>query len=236
MLAGVALAVTAGAVIAISARETRAGLVGLAIALGAAPFLAAPLPSVSTLAMRVIGAALAAYLVRAAVASEPGLPARPWGEPTRAGSLIGWPAEGLLAIGAWIVGVGVSARLEALSPTGPGIPAGDVLGLLTPAALATGAGLASIVVGLMAAIAARDALRTTIGALILAQGLLLVRVGVAGAPSDLEQLAGVALLLAIAIAGGVLVGAEAQRGDDDSAGTESARARSGSGWVGPGDR
>lgn len=236
ILAGVALAVTVGAVLAISARETRAGLVGLAIALGAAPFLAAQIPNVSTLAMRVIGAALAAYLVRAAVATGPGLPARPWNEPTRGGSQLGWPAEGLLAIAAWIVGVAVSTRLEVLSPAGSGTLPGDVLGLLTPEALATGAGLASIVMGLVATFAARSALRTTIGALILSQGLLLVRVGVAGAPSDLEQLAGVALLLAIAIAGGVLLGAEGQRGADDDSGTEPSPRLSGSGRVDPGDR
>jgi len=129
ILAGVALAVTVGAVLAISARESRAGLVGLAIALAAAPFLAAPIPNVSTLAMRVIGAALAAYLVRAAVATGPGLPARPWSEPTRGGSQLGWPAEGLLAIGAWIVGVAVSAQLEVLSPAGSGIPPRDAADL-----------------------------------------------------------------------------------------------------------
>jgi len=236
ILAGIALAVTAGAVIAISAREARAGLVGLAIALGAAPFLADPLPQVSTLALRVIGAALAAYLLRAAVATVPGLTAGRWGEPTRGGSRLGWPAEALMAIAAWIVGVGISARLEALSPTGPGNPAGDVLGLLTPAALATSVGLASIVVGLVPAFAARDALRTAIGALILIQGLFLVRIGVAGAPSDLEQLAGVALLVAAAVGGGVLVGAEARRGAGHDDGSESVPARTGSGRIGPADR
>src|SRR3970282_2808566 len=113
-----------------------------------------PLTHVSPLAVRVIGAAVAAYLVRAAAATGPCLPARPWSEPTRGGSQLGWPAEGLLAIAAWIVGVAVSARLEVLSPAGSGTPPGDVFGLLTPEALATGAGLASIGGGLRGAFAA----------------------------------------------------------------------------------
>ena len=49
------------------------------------------------------------------------------------------------------------------------------------------------------------------GSLILIQGVLLFRIGVAGPPGDLEQLAGVVLLLAIGVAGAWLIGAEGRR-------------------------
>ncbi len=204
ILVGIAIAVTAGAVIAISAREARVALVGLAIALGAAPFLGDPLPPASTLAMRVIGGALAAYLLRAALnaadeATDLG-PAR-----SRGGSGLGWPVEALLAVAAWIVAVHVSVRIGVLYPTGPSAPIDDPLALLTPGALIGAAGLASIVVGLVPALGGRGVVRTAIGLLVLLQGVLLFRTGMSGAPGDLEQLAGVAMLVAVAIAGSVLI-------------------------------
>ena len=150
ILAGVALVVTAGAVTAISAREARAALVGLAIALVASPFLGDPLPQVSTLAMRVVGAALAAYLLRAALEAAHPLPAR--GPRLPGGSRIGWPAEALIAVAAWVVAVYLANGLASMASTGPGRPAGDLLGMLTPAAVATAAGLASIVVGIVPAL------------------------------------------------------------------------------------
>ncbi len=210
LLVGVALAVTAGAVTAVSARDARAALVGTALALGAAPFLSDPLPQLSTLATRVVGAALAAYLLRAAVAAPLGpATSRPRGAP--GGSRLGWPAEALLAAAAWVVGVNLAAGLATLGPAGAAAPGGDLVAMLTPAAMATAAGLASMVVAIVPAFAGRDALRTGIGALVLLQGVLLLGTGVAGAPGDLEQLAGVTLLVATASAVAWLIGAEARR-------------------------
>jgi len=204
----VALVVTLGAVVAVSAREARATLVGLAIALGIGPFLGDPLPQVSTLATRVVAAALTAYLLRVAVETSPPAPAR---HPSRpGGSRIGWPAELLLAAAAWIVALNLAEGLAGLTF---GAPAGGrgILELFTPAAVTVAAGLASMIVGIVPALAGRDALRSTIGALVLVQGVLLFRVGVGGAPSDLEQLGGVMLLLAIGVAGAWLIGAEGRQ-------------------------
>ncbi len=209
VLAGVALAVTVGAVTAISAREARTALVGLAVVLGIAPFLSDPLPAVTTLATRVVGGALAAYLLRAAISGAPALPAR--GPRLPGGSRIGWPAELLFAMAAWIVGLAVASGLATLSPSGPATVPDDLLGSLSPAAVATAAGLASMVMAVVPAFAGRDALRTVTGSLVLVQGILLFRVGIAGPPGDLEQLGGVGLLIAIAVAGAWLIGAEAAR-------------------------
>lgn len=205
ILVGVAFTVTVGAVIAVSARDDRAALVGLVLALAAAPFLGDPLPSLATLATRVIGAALTAYLIRVAIAPTMVEPERRRRDAGLGGSPLGWPAESLLAIAAWIVGLTLSTHLLAVAPGGPPIAPDDVLGALGPSSLATGAGLAIIVLGVVPALGSRHAVRTAIGLLILVQGLTLVRAGVAGAPSDLEELAGVALLVAAGIVGSILI-------------------------------
>jgi hypothetical protein len=215
LLTGLAVVVTAGAVTAISAREGRTALVGLAVALGLSPFLGDPLPQISTLATRVVGAALAAYLLRAAVEAGRVAPAR--GPQLPGGSRIGWPAEALIAAAAWVVAVFLANGLATLAPGGAPpadtAPAGlaDVVAMVTPTAVAAAAGLAAMVIGIVPAFGGRDALRTTVGSLVLIQGVLLFRVGVAGPPGDLEQLGGVMLLLAIAAGGAWLIGAEARR-------------------------
>ncbi|MES2210881.1 MAG: hypothetical protein V4515_11955 [Chloroflexota bacterium] len=214
ILVGVAFAVTAGAVVAVSAREARVALVGLAVAMAAAPFLADPLPPLTVLATRVVGAALAAYLLRAAVASAeaPAGTARP--RIGHGGSRTGWPAETLLALAAWIVGLSISIHLEALNPAGPGITSGDALGAWSAASAAAGAGLAAIVIAIVPAVRARDGFRTAVGLLVLIMGIMLLRTGVAGAPGDLEQLTGVALAVAAAITGSILIALEAGHDDD----------------------
>ncbi len=206
ILLGIAFAVSVGTIVAISSRDARTALFGLAVTMVAAPFLSDPLPPLSTLAMRVVGAALAAYLLRSAVLSNADELDGRRKQPGHSGSRIGWPTETLLAIAAWVVGLNVLAHLQALNPTGPGTLGTDLLGSLSAGSLATGAGLAGIVLAIVPAIGSRDGLRTAVGLLVLVQGVLLFRAGVAGAPSDLEQLAGVALIVAAAITGSMLVG------------------------------
>ncbi|MEO8208888.1 MAG: hypothetical protein ABI598_07610 [Chloroflexota bacterium] len=208
IVVAVAIAVTIGAVVAVSSRNARTALLGLAITVTAAPFLGDPLPQTSTLAMRVIGAALVAFLLRSAAASAVPTVNDPRPEAERLGSRVGWPAEALMAAAAWLVAIVVASRLAALEPAGPGDGASDILAMLGPAAVTTAAGLASIVVGFVPAFAGRDALRTAIGMLILIQGSFLLRAGVAGAPGDLEQIAGVALFVAVAVAGATLISIE----------------------------
>jgi hypothetical protein len=188
-LAGVALAVTAGAVIAASSREARAALVGLVLTLGLGPFLTDPLPGPAVAGARVVTGILVAYLLWAVSAGD---------EVRGLGSRIGWPAETLLALGVAIAGVAMASGLETLAPGGPGRPGGGgPLDALTPPALALGAGLASLVVGLAPALVGRHALRTAIGLLLVVQGVVLARTGIAGPPGELEQLGIDGLLLAV---------------------------------------
>lgn len=203
ILAGVALAVTAGAVIAASAREARAALIGVALILGLGPFLADPLPGPALLGVRVVTGILVAYVLWAVSG------------PTEArglGSRIGWPAEAMLALAAVAAGVAIAAGLAALGPGLEAPPGGQADALTVPAltapALTLGTGLALIAVGLAPAFFARVPLRTTVGLLLVTQGMALARTGVGGPPGDLEQLGVNGLLLAVGVAGALVVAAE----------------------------
>ncbi|MCI0582395.1 MAG: hypothetical protein L0227_05785 [Chloroflexi bacterium] len=180
-LAGVALAVTAGAVIAASSREARAALVGLALVLGLGPFLTDPLPGAAILGARVVTGVLVVYLLWAVAATT---------ESRGLGSRIGWPAETAIALGVAIAGVAIAGQIEGLLS---GIPpeaggGGGPLDALTPAALALAAGLVALVAGLAPAFFGRGGLPTAVGLLLVVQGLVLARTGLAGPPGALEQL------------------------------------------------
>jgi hypothetical protein len=188
-LAGVALAVTAGAVIAASSREARAALVGLALVLGFGPFLTDPLPGAAVLGARIVTGVLVVYLLWAVTARN---------EARGLGSRIGWPAETAIALAVAIAGVAMAGGLAALDPNiPPPAESPGPLERLTPAALALGAGLASLVIGLAPAFFGRGALRTAVGLLLVVQGLVLARTGLAGPPGALEQLGIDGLLLAL---------------------------------------
>jgi hypothetical protein len=162
-LAALTGVVVAGAVLAVSAREARASLLGLLVALLAASLIADPLPGPLPVAARVAAAFLAARLIAISI--------RGLDRPT-AGSRLGWPVEALAAAAAAVVGFGTH---------GLGAPA------LGPAE-ASAAGFA---VGILAAapiVTSRDVYRLGTGAVLLLLGGLLVRVGLGGTPSDLEQL------------------------------------------------
>jgi hypothetical protein len=202
ILAGVALAVTAGAVIAASAREARAAYIGLVLALGLGPFIADPLPGPAVLGARVVTGILVVYLLRAVStgADVRGL-----------GSRIGWPAEAMLASAAGIAGVAIAEGLASLQPGAPG-PIQGPLDALTPSALTLAAGLAAIAVGLTPAFLARTSLRSVIGLLLVLQGVVLARTGIAGTPEELEQLGVDGLVLAVGIAGALIATLERRGG------------------------
>ena len=162
-LAALTCVVVAGAVVAVSAREARAALLGLLVVLLGAALLADPLPGVLPIAARLVAGFLAARLIAVGIRGE--------GEAT-AGSRLGWPVEALLAAAAALIGFGT----HGLGAPGEGPPeaqaAGFAIGVLAAAPLVTG----------------RDVFRLGIGAILLLVGGLLVRQGLGGTPSELEQL------------------------------------------------
>jgi hypothetical protein len=185
-LAGVALAVVLGAVVAGSARSARTAILGLLAALAFGPLLTGPAAQPLGLAARLVGSTLAGYLLWVA--------ARGSGVRT-GGSRLGWPAEILVAAAAAVVGY---------SSHGLGAPA------VGPAA-AQAAGFALAALSIAPIVNGRDIVRVGTGLLLLASGAILVRTALGGTPEPLEQVV-IAGLIA-ALGGAVAVLAVAARAD-----------------------
>ena len=180
LLAGLACVVVAGAVVAVTARETRTALLGLLVALLAASLVADPLPGPLPIAARLVSAFLACRLIAVAI--------RDMDEPT-SGSRLGWPVEVLAGTAAAIIGFGTH-------------------GLGAPGAGPAEAQAAGFAVGVLAAspiVSSRDVFRLGIGAILLLLGGLLVREGIGGTPTELEQLVTSGLVVGLGGAVGVVI-------------------------------
>ena len=200
-LAGVALAVVVGAVVAGSARNARTAILGLVASLVFGPLLADPTAQPLGLAARLVGAVLAGYLLWIA--------ARGSGVRT-GGSRLGWPTEVLVAAAAAVVGYG-SHGLGA-PPVGPVLAqaAGFALAALSIAPIANG----------------RDVVRVGTGLLLLTSAAILVRTALGGTPEPLEQVVTAGLIAALGGAVAVLaVSARADRIDFELAASGTRRAR-----------
>jgi len=176
-LTAIAAVTIAAAVVAVSARDPRAAVLGLLIVFLASPLVADPWPGPLPVLARVAAALLAARLLVIGLR----------GEARGAGTAIGWPAETLAAVAAAVVGFGS----HGLGATGLG----------PPEAQAAGFALAAIAIAPL--VTGRDVLRLGVGALLLVQGALLVRQALDRSASDAEQL--VEALLIIGLGGAVAV-------------------------------
>ena len=180
VVAGVAVA---GAVLAVSAREVRATVLGILIVFLATPLVASPWPGPLAILARVAAALLAARLMMIGLR----------GEAVSGGTRIGWPAEALAAAAAAVVGYGSH---------GLGAPA------LGPAE-AQAAGFALLALAVTPLATGRDVFRLGVGAVLLVMGAFLIRVGLDTPPTEGEQL--VISLLTIGLGGAVGVIAAAAR-------------------------
>lgn len=178
-LAGVALAVIVGAVVAGSARNARTAILGLVVAMVGAPLLADPIPAPLGLAARLVGAVLAGYLLWIATRG-PGV--------RTGGTLLGWPTDLFLAAGAAVVGYGSD---------GLGAP---VVG--PPLAAAAGFALAAL--AFLPIVTGRDILRIGIGLCLLVTGALLLRTNLGGTADALEQVVAAGLVATVGGAVAVL--------------------------------
>lgn len=179
ILAGIALAVVAGTVVAVASRGARMTMLGLLVVLIGSAVLSDPIPAPLGLAARFVGAVLATYLLWI-VARDPlraGAPASSTG-----GSRIGWPAEALLGAAAFVVG---------FAAHGLGAPA---LG----SSLASAAGFAVAALAIAPVLTGQDVLRVGLGSLLLVDAGLLVRAALGGTPNELEQLITSATLVVLA--------------------------------------
>jgi hypothetical protein len=187
ILAAVALVVVAGTIVAVSTRDARVAILGLAVVLIGSPVMADPLPAPLGLAARFVGAVLCAYLLW--IVARDRSRARGPGA-TTGGSRIGWPAETLVAAAAIITG---------FVAHGLGAPA---LG----SALASAAGFAVAALAVPATMTGNDVLRVGMGSLLLLDAALLVRAGLGGTPDQLEQLITSGALIVVAAAIATLAG------------------------------
>ena len=176
-LAAIALVTIGGGVLAVSARDARATVLGVLIVLLGAPLIATPWPDPLSILARIAATLLAVRLISIGLR----------GELTVAGSRIGWPAEALLAVAAAVVGYGS----HGLGAAGLG------------AAEAQATGFALIVLAAAPLLVGRDAVRLAIGALLLLVAATLIRVGLGPRPTEAEQL--VTALLTIALGGAMAV-------------------------------
>jgi hypothetical protein len=162
-LAGVALAVVAGAVVAVSAHNARTVILGLTVALVLSPTESDPIPDPIGLAARLVGGVLAAYLLWVATRGD---------RSGSTGSLVGWPTEVFLAAAAAAVGYGIH---------GVYAPAGG------PAS-ATAAGFALGALALVPVLTGRDILRIGVGLCLLLTGALMISASLYGPADPFEQI------------------------------------------------
>ncbi len=95
VLVALAVLVTLGGIVAVSAREPRFAVLGVIIVLVGGAYVADPLPGLVGLAARLAGAVLAGYLLWVALRKAPA--------PT-AGWQVGWPGAAALAAVAFVAG------------------------------------------------------------------------------------------------------------------------------------
>ena len=208
-LVAIVLVICAGAVIAVSTRESGAAAIGLAISLVAAALLVEPLPSAPILGVRIMAALLVATIIRIALRGAPRQP-----------SPLGWPAEAFLATAGAIAGLGLAVGLSALAvagvppgapvptlPSGPEIPGSVVI---TTMALTVAAGTGLLAIGIAPLVHGRAGPRRAIGLVLVTQAVLLIRIGIAGPSVELEEIARAALLVVSAATGAALAAAAAQ--------------------------
>ena len=188
-LLGAALALLAGALIALSARDSRWVLGGLVVCLGFAPLVADPLPSPIAVAARLVAAVLGAQLLIVALRG---------GRAATDGAPLGPVSIAFAAAAAGVVGYATA---------GVGSPAAGP-------AVATAAGFALVTLALGPLLLGRDVLRIGSATVLLLTAASLVRAGLAGTPGALEQGALAGVTIAILGATAILAAAALRAGHD----------------------
>lgn len=201
VLVATAVTVVAGAIVAVSSRDARIALIGLALALVGSPLLADPLPATLPLAARLIAAVLAAELLWIAVRATTA---------TTRGSLVGWPVEALAAGAAFVVGFAAVGS----GGTPAAVTGGATAVSSETAAVIVGASLALAVVSIAPLVLGRDAFRLAIATTLLVSAATILRAGLLGTPAALEQLVVAGVVVGLGMAGATVVGNAFEAGGD----------------------
>jgi hypothetical protein len=189
VLAVVAVVCVAAAVFAMTSRDARTSLAALLLAMVTASVIADPLPDPMGLAARLVGAVLAAYLVRIALRATPAL---------TEGTRVGWPALGLGTAAGFVAGYATHGI--AGTPQGP--------------AEAQAAGFALLILAAGPLLAGRDVYRAGVAALLGVIGAGLLRVAVGGTPPGFEELATACLIVTVGMATAILCRAAGRASGD----------------------
>lgn len=217
-LAVIAVAVAAGAVVSISARDLRLALIGVAVVAVGSALLVDPLSSPLILAIRIVAALLAVALLWTVVAASHedgawlGRRGRRGSHDTETGSPLGWPAEALVGIAAAFAGIGIAANVAGGGFSVVGA-APEAVASLTAGSAIGAAATAVLVLGLAPALFDRSAIRGAIGLLLIIHGAIGLRITLAGPPTDLEQLVVAGLVIACASIGFAIPGVEHPAGE-----------------------
>jgi hypothetical protein len=179
----------AGAVVSVSARDGRVVAIGLLVAMAAAHLVASPLPESLSVAARIVGAVLAAYLVWSSARGV---------HRESAGSALGLAAETAVAAAAFAVGLSVS-----------------MVNPLPGPAVAQAAGLALIVLAVVPLLG-RDPLRLGVGVAILVLGCSLLTAAWLGATPPLAHFAVAALLVGIVAIASMTIALQPSLGSEGS--------------------
>ncbi|MFL5679001.1 MAG: hypothetical protein ACJ77B_00200 [Chloroflexota bacterium] len=185
-LAALAVAVVAGGVIAVSARESRVAVLGLTLCGITEPLIGDPFPGPLPLAARLVAAILAGYLLWVAVRHQP---------MTR-GSRLGWPVEALGAAAAGVAGYAAAGFAGPAAGPAEALAAAFALGYLA---------IGPVVVG-------NDTLRLAVGLMLVVLAGSVGRVALGGSPPALEQLVLAGLIVAVAGAAGTIAATAVRRG------------------------
>ena len=205
-----AILVTAGAVVAVCAREPRLAALGIFVVLTGSAYVVEPLPGVVALAARLVGSVLAGYLVWISLRGAP---------PPTSGWRIGWPGAAAVGVVAfaigWLAAGSLGATLASLSAEGPSVGAATALadGSFVPRA-ALGAALALTALALGPVLLGRDVLRLGLGLLLLLSAAGLLRNALSAGSDGIVEL-GLAVLTALAGASVATVVARAIRSGGD---------------------
>lgn len=208
-----AAATVAGAVLALSTRDARTALGGLALVILASPLVADPLPGIVPLTARIVGAILAIELLWIAVRGADVAPGEGGGEVGgRVGAEVGGNGRGDSRAAARRPGPRktptIDARVEALA-AGAGLAAGFLIALRYEAAgvpMAWGAPIilgtttSLLTVGVTPLLVSRDTLRLGTGAIVVLVGAMLLGGVTGGVVSPLGSLVAAGLVIAAAAA------------------------------------
>lgn len=193
VLVALGMVTAAGAVVAVSAREPRFAVLGLLVALVASAYVADPLPGTVALGARLVGAILGGYLLWIALRRAPA---------KTAGSQMGWPGAGAIALAAfvtgWLAAGAVGGALASVPSEGPstGLTAVGLVSGSPVASAGLGAAFALLALAVAPVVVARDVLRLGLGLLLMVAATELLRSAAVGRSDDHVELA-FALLIAL---------------------------------------